>query len=317
MSVGKGENAWDHHGTIFPAYANEFMPELDQAFSALLDRSGTARDARLTLVLVTGEFGRTAEINVNNGRDHWPNCFSLVLAGAGVPKGQVVGESDAEGMYVKDRPVEVPDLMATILKKCGVSFEKEYLSNIGRPIKIAEGRALNFWVSALVCGWCSRWLGPPGPRKWEVRCARPATERSPSGMRRPRWRAAAGGQRDPFAGSGDGAVRSLHAGQLSGEAHGRGRSDSEARAGIAASGCYSGSYLFHRIGPHWTQLSVCAGRWVPVPVSGVLLRGRRHLPCFSGFSAEEYRRPHARRRAGLPVVPCEPFAAPDRNAEWV
>lgn len=144
VSVGKGENAWDHHGTIFPSYANEFMPELDQAFSALLadlDQKGMLDS---TLVLLTGEFGRTAEINVNNGRDHWPNCFSLVLAGAGVPRGQVIGESDKDGMYVKDHPVEVPDLMATVLKKCGVEFEKEYVSNIGRPIKIAEGRPLNF-----------------------------------------------------------------------------------------------------------------------------------------------------------------------------
>ena len=144
VSVGKGDNAWDHHGTIFPAYANEFMPELDQAFSALLTDLDDRGMLDTTLVLMTGEFGRTAEINVNNGRDHWPNCFSLVLAGAGVPKGQIVGESDADGMYVKDRPVEVPDLMATILKKCGVSFEKEYVSNIGRPIKIAEGHPLNF-----------------------------------------------------------------------------------------------------------------------------------------------------------------------------
>ena len=144
VSVGKGDNAWDHHGTIFPSYANEFMPELDQAFSALLVDLGERGMLDTTLVLVTGEFGRTAEINVNNGRDHWPNCFSLVLAGAGVPKGQIVGESDAEGMFVKDRPVEVPDLMATILRKCGVPFENEYMSNIGRPIKIAEGRPLDF-----------------------------------------------------------------------------------------------------------------------------------------------------------------------------
>jgi hypothetical protein len=144
VSVGKGDNAWDHHGTIFPSYANEFMPELDQAFSALVSDLEQRGMLDSTLVLVTGEFGRTAEINVNNGRDHWPNCFSLVLAGAGVPKGQIVGESDADGMYVKDRPVAVPDLMATILKKCGVSFEKEYMSNIGRPIKIAEGSPLDF-----------------------------------------------------------------------------------------------------------------------------------------------------------------------------
>jgi hypothetical protein len=67
-----------------------------------------------------------------------------VLAGAGVPGGQVVGASDADGMYVKDRPVEVPDLMATIFKKLGVDFEKEYVSNIGRPIQISTGHPLNF-----------------------------------------------------------------------------------------------------------------------------------------------------------------------------
>lgn len=144
VSVGKGENAWDHHGNLFPSYANEFMPELDQCFSALLTDLEQRGMLDTTLVLLTGEFGRTAEINVNNGRDHWPNCFSLVLAGAGVPGGQVIGESDKDGMYVKDHPVEVPDLMATIFKKVGVDFEKEYISNIGRPLKVAEGKPLGF-----------------------------------------------------------------------------------------------------------------------------------------------------------------------------
>lgn len=144
VSVGKGDNAWDHHGNIFPAYANEFMPELDMAFTALLDDLEQRGMLDSTLVILTGEFGRTAEINVNNGRDHWPNCFSLVLAGAGVPGGQVIGASDAEGMYVKDRPVEVPDLVATIFKKLGVNFEKEYVSNIGRPIQVSPGHPLAF-----------------------------------------------------------------------------------------------------------------------------------------------------------------------------
>jgi hypothetical protein len=144
VSVGKGDNAWDHHGNLFPSYANEFMPELDRAFSALLEDLGRRGMLEQTLVIVTGEFGRTAEINVNNGRDHWPNCFSMVLAGAGVPKGQVVGSSDRDGMYVKDSPVEVPDLMATVFQKLGVDFEKEYVSNIGRPLKIAEGKPVKF-----------------------------------------------------------------------------------------------------------------------------------------------------------------------------
>lgn len=144
VSVGKGDNAWDHHGTIFPSYANDFMPELDQCFSALVTDLEARGMLDTTLVLVTGEFGRTAEINVNNGRDHWPNCFSLVMAGAGVPAGQVVGSSDKDGMYVKDKPVEVPDLVATILRKTGIDYEREYVSNIGRPLRIAEGKHLDF-----------------------------------------------------------------------------------------------------------------------------------------------------------------------------
>jgi hypothetical protein len=144
VSVGKGDNAWDHHGNIFPSYANEFMPELDQAFSALLTDLETRGMLASTLVILTGEFGRTAEINVNNGRDHWPNCFSLVLAGGGVPGGQVVGASDKDGMYVHDRPVEVPDLMATIFRKLGIDLHKEYISNIGRPMRITDGNPLAF-----------------------------------------------------------------------------------------------------------------------------------------------------------------------------
>jgi uncharacterized protein (DUF1501 family) len=144
VSVGKGDNAWDHHGNIFPSYANEFMPELDEAFSALLADLEQRGMLGTTLVVLTGEFGRTAEINVNNGRDHWPNCFSMVLAGAGVPEGQVIGASDKDGMYVKDRPVEVPDMMATLFKKLGVDYTKEYVSNIGRPLRISDGHPLTF-----------------------------------------------------------------------------------------------------------------------------------------------------------------------------
>jgi uncharacterized protein (DUF1501 family) len=144
VSVGKGDNAWDHHGNLFPSYANEFMPELDQCFSALLIDLEQRGMLDSTLVILTGEFGRTAEINVNNGRDHWPNCFSLVMAGAGVPAGQIIGASDKDGMFVKDQPVEVPDLMATIFKKLGVDFTKEYISNIGRPLRISPGNPLDF-----------------------------------------------------------------------------------------------------------------------------------------------------------------------------
>jgi uncharacterized protein (DUF1501 family) len=94
-----------------------------------------------TLVLVTGEFGRTPEINVDAGRDHWPNAFSALVAGAGIQGGRVWGATDEIGMYVKDNPVEVPDLIATIYSKLGIDYSKEYMSNIGRPIRILDEKA--------------------------------------------------------------------------------------------------------------------------------------------------------------------------------
>jgi uncharacterized protein (DUF1501 family) len=144
VTIARGDNAWDHHANIFPLLANDFLPELDKAFSALLDDLQERGMLATTMVIVSGEFGRTPEINVNAGRDHWPNCYSLAVAGAGVPGGLVWGASDADGMYVKDSPVEVPDFAATVFTKLGIDVHKEYVSNIGRPLKIADGKPLSF-----------------------------------------------------------------------------------------------------------------------------------------------------------------------------
>jgi len=145
ITVGRGFNSWDHHNNIFPNLANDFLPELDRAYSALLADLSERGMLDSTLVLLTGEFGRTPEINVNAGRDHWPNCFSLCLAGACVPGGLVHGASDKDGMFVKDGPVEVPDFVATLYHKLGIDYSKEYISNIGRPMKLAgDGKPLSF-----------------------------------------------------------------------------------------------------------------------------------------------------------------------------
>jgi hypothetical protein len=145
ITVSRGFNAWDHHANIFPALANDFLPELDRAFSALIEDLLQRGMLDTTLVLLTGEFGRTPEINVNGGRDHWPNCFTLCIAGAGVPGGSVWGASDKDGMFVADRPVEIPDFIASIYHKLGIDHTKEYVSNIGRPIKLAgDGEPLHF-----------------------------------------------------------------------------------------------------------------------------------------------------------------------------
>lgn len=145
VTVGRGGNSWDHHTNIFPLLANEFLPELDKAFATLVEDLSARGMLDTTLVVVTGEFGRTPELNVYGGRDHWPNCFSLCVAGAGIAGGRVHGASDNDGMFVKDAPVEVPDFIATIYRKLGIDPGKEYISNIGRPIKLAgDGRPLEF-----------------------------------------------------------------------------------------------------------------------------------------------------------------------------
>jgi hypothetical protein len=144
VTVSNGYYKWDHHAKVFESLADKYLPELDRAFSALVNDLHERGMLDTTLVIMTGEFGRTPEVNVNAGRDHWPNVFSLVMAGAGVPGGQVWGASDSDGAQVRDNPVEIPDLIATIYHKVGIDYQKEYVSNIGRPFKLSEGKVLPF-----------------------------------------------------------------------------------------------------------------------------------------------------------------------------
>jgi hypothetical protein len=145
VTVSRGFNAYDHHKNIFPLLQNTFLPELDRAYSALLDDLHQRGMLESTIVVVTGEFGRTPEINANGGRDHWPTAFSLAIAGGGITGGRVYGSTDEKGGFVKDNPVQVADLAATLYKKLGIDPEKEYMSNIGRPVKIGNnGRPLEF-----------------------------------------------------------------------------------------------------------------------------------------------------------------------------
>jgi hypothetical protein len=148
VTVSRGFNTWDHHKDIFPLLRNDFLPELDRAFSSLLEDLHQRGLLETTLVIVASEFGRTPEINGMGGRDHWPNVFSLVLAGAGITGGRVLGASDEKGMFVRDNPVQVPDLIATIYQKLGIDYNKEYLSNIGRPVRLTDnGKPLEFLMS--------------------------------------------------------------------------------------------------------------------------------------------------------------------------
>ena len=130
-------DGWDTHEDNFNA-TGALLAKLDPALAALI--AGLSERGLLdeTLVLCMGEFGRTPTINGNGGRDHWSESFSALLAGGGVRGGQVIGSSDDKGAQVKERPVTVPDLFATLLSACGIDGTKAYQTPEGRPIKLAE-----------------------------------------------------------------------------------------------------------------------------------------------------------------------------------
>ncbi len=129
---------WDTHGDNDKGHRDKLCPSFDQAFSTLLEDLDQRGLLESTVVIAMGEFGRTPHINPKAGRDHWPQCWSLVLGGGGIQGGHVIGASDSEGGYVADRMITMGDIYATIYKAFGIDWEKTYMTPIGRPVKIAN-----------------------------------------------------------------------------------------------------------------------------------------------------------------------------------
>jgi hypothetical protein len=139
-------NGWDTHVKNFSGTATQ-TKMLDPAFATLI-RDLSERDLLdSTLILCTGEFGRTPHINAASGRDHWPTGFSLVLAGGGIQGGRVFGETDPAGSPAPKDPVSVDDLYATVLATMGINPSKTVISPIGRPMKLSEGTPLRQLLS--------------------------------------------------------------------------------------------------------------------------------------------------------------------------
>jgi hypothetical protein len=130
-------NGWDTHTTI-PESLKALGGVLDPAWATLLQDLQEHGLLETTLVAWMGEFGRTPRINPGAGRDHYPNAWSVVLGGGGIKGGQVVGRTSKDGSNVEDRPVAVPDLLATVCKALGVDPLKQNISNINRPIRIVH-----------------------------------------------------------------------------------------------------------------------------------------------------------------------------------
>ena len=134
---------WDTHSHNFDLHKNYLLPAADRAFAALLEDLEHRSLLDSTLVVALGEFGRTPKINKNAGRDHWPDCYSALLAGGGVKGGSVYGSSDKIGAYPDSNPVTPGDLAATVFRCLGFEPETEIPDAAGRPWRLAEGQPVS------------------------------------------------------------------------------------------------------------------------------------------------------------------------------
>lgn len=129
---------WDHHQNIHTAMTKQ-VPQLDQAYAALISDLSERGMLNRTMVMLTTEFGRTPKINKDSGRDHFPRVFSVAMAGGGFKGGMVYGESDATSTAVADNPVSHADLATTVYNQLGIVADKELMAPGGRPVEIVDG----------------------------------------------------------------------------------------------------------------------------------------------------------------------------------
>jgi len=132
--------AWDTHQQNFTAVKG-LLGVLDPAWATLMKDLKDRGRLDSTLIVWMGEFGRTPKINPQTGRDHFPAAWTTVLSGGGIHGGQVIGKTSPDGMKVDDRPVSVQDLFATLCSALDLDPMKQNLSNVGRPIRLADPTA--------------------------------------------------------------------------------------------------------------------------------------------------------------------------------
>jgi hypothetical protein len=139
-----GKFFWDTHGNNFNRLKNDLIPPADQALAALLtdlDERGMLDD---TLVCWVGEFGRKPQITAGNaGREHWPGCYSGLLAGAGIQGGAVYGASDNLGGRPADNPVSPQDYAATVYHALGIPPNTALMNRLDRPIELCDGKVIS------------------------------------------------------------------------------------------------------------------------------------------------------------------------------
>jgi hypothetical protein len=133
---------WDNHTGIFERFKGTFMSKLDQGVAALvndLDERGMMDN---TLLVVLGEFGRTPKINKDAGRDHWPHAMSVLMAGAGVPRGGIIGATDSKGYYASENVYRPEDFAASLYTKLGIDPHQILHKTSGRPVQLVNNGGL-------------------------------------------------------------------------------------------------------------------------------------------------------------------------------
>jgi hypothetical protein len=143
QTQGKNGFAWDTHWNNFSAHKEDLVPPFDQAFHALmtdLEKTGRLDE---TLVVVAAEFGRSPKVTRSNaGREHWPECYSVLFAGGGIRGGQVHGRSDKNAGYPASDPTTPADFVATIYHCLGLDPSSETHDQTGRPLILSHGKPI-------------------------------------------------------------------------------------------------------------------------------------------------------------------------------
>ena len=137
----QGQN-WDAHANGSSQHKNYLLPQADQSLSALIEDLDQRGLLESTLIVASGEFGRTPKINTTAGRDHWPHCYSVVMAGGGVCGGAIYGASDKQGGYPISDPVTPGDIAASIYWRFGINHSVDLHDPLGRPHRLAIGEPL-------------------------------------------------------------------------------------------------------------------------------------------------------------------------------
>ncbi|MEQ8791742.1 MAG: DUF1501 domain-containing protein [Pirellulaceae bacterium] len=129
---------WDTHSNNFNKTKESLLPQFDQGLAAMLSALEARGLLDSTMVVVTGEFGRTPKINEKAGRDHWPRAMFVLMAGGGIRGGQVLGASDDKGMGPVGKGYTPDQVAATFYHSLGIDYRKEYHTNTGRPVMIVR-----------------------------------------------------------------------------------------------------------------------------------------------------------------------------------